>query len=167
MIKIVLNMLAGAAGCAIFCIMMGVAFAVVGNPPLPGMREGLVDGLWLQGMANGQNFSYQSGITAHAGGTQAACQNLPSNIAFTSVDTVATDHDSVCLPFAIAGMNIQIANNSGHILDIYGQSAVNPLTAAADTINNVIGSTVYSPTTQQNIECFSAKNGAWRCTKAS
>lgn len=161
MLKTILNMVLG----ALIAAAIGSASAVIGTPPTPATGFGLVDGIWLNGLAGGQNFTSQSGIVAHAGGTQAACLVLPAGIAFVSVDTVASSGDSVCLPFAAAGMNIQIANNSSTTLNIFGQAGNNPLTAAADTINNTAGSTNFSPTTQQNTECFAAKNGAWRCAK--
>lgn len=161
MFKTMLNMIAG----ALVAASVGFAFAVTGQPPVNGFQT--PDGTWLLGLASGQNFSYQFGITAHAGGTQAACLVLPAGVAFLSVDTVASSGDSVCLPFAVAGTNIQIANNSATTLNIFGQAGNNPLTAAADTINNTAGSTNYSPTTQQNTECYAAKNGAWRCMKGS
>jgi len=145
-------------------IPVGAAFAVTGNPPVNGFQT--PDGTWLLGLAGGQNYTYQSGIVAHAGGTQAACLVLQTGIAFISVDTVASSGDSVCLPFAVAGSNIQVANNSGTTLNIYGQAANNLLTSAADTINGVAGSTAIAPTTQQAIECFAAKNGAWRCGRS-
>lgn len=161
MLKNVLNMLMG----MIICAAISTAFAVVGTPPIAG--PALQDGVWLQGLAGAQNFTFQSGIVAHAGGTQAACLNLPIGIAFIQVDTVASSGDSVCLPFAVAGANIQIRNNSATTLNIFGQAANNPLTGAADTINGTAGSTNYSPTTQQSADCFVAKNGAWSCVKGS
>lgn len=163
MLKTLRDMLIGAFVAA----SVSAALAVVGQPPIPSNGPGLVDGTWLNGLAGGQNYTTQSGIVAHAGGTQAACTVLPAGIAQISVDTVATNGDSVCLPFAAAGMDIQIANNSSSTLNIYGQAANNPLTGAADTINATAGSTNYSPTTQQNVECYAAKNGAWRCMKGS
>jgi len=161
MLKTAFNMLVG----ALIAASVSVALAVTGQPQVQGFQT--PDGTWLLGLAGGQNFSYQFGIVAHAGGTQAACTVLPAGIAFMSVDTVASSGDSVCLPFAVAGTNIQIANNSSTTLNIFGQAGNNPLTGAADTINNTAGSTNYSPTTQQNVECVSPKNGVWRCMKGA
>ena len=162
MIKTILNMLVG----ALIAAAVSTAFAVIGTPPIPSNGFGMVDGAWLNGLAGGSNMTFQSGIVAHAGGGQTACFQLQPGIAFYSVDTVATNADSVCLPFAQAGMDIQVANNSAATLNVYGQSANNPITAAADTLNGVAGSTAIAPTTQQSIECFSAKNGAWRCGRS-
>jgi hypothetical protein len=144
---------------------VGAAFAVTGQVPLPGFQT--PDGSWLLGMSGGQNFTYQSGITAHAGGTQAACVNINPGAYLVQIDTVATTNDSVCLPFAVAGTNLSVRNNGAAQLGIYGQAANNLLTAAADTINNVAGSTVYTLTAQNNVECFVAKNGAWSCSRGN
>jgi len=146
---------------------VGAAFAVVGTPPLNNMGFGMVDAQWLNGLAGGQNATFQSGIVAHAGGGQPACFNLPVGVYYMQIDTVATLNDSVCLPFAVAGTNVQIRNAGAQTLNIYGQSANNPLTGAADTINATAGSTAYAPTSNQSADCFVAKNGAWSCVKGS
>lgn len=162
MIKTLLNMLCGAV---IFSI--ASAFAVVGQPPIPATGFGMVDGAWLNGLAGGQNDLFQSGITAHAGGTQAACVSLTPGIQLFEIDTVANSGDSICLPFAAAGTDIQISNAGAQPMSIYGQSANNPITAAADTINGTAGSSAYSVTNANNVQCFVAKNGAWKCVKGS
>lgn len=161
MLKTIFNMLIG----ALVAAAVGSAFAVVGTPPINGFAT--VDGNWLNGLAGGQNATFQSGIVAHAGGTQAACFNLPVGVYYMQIDTVATTGDSVCLPFAAAGTNVQIRNNGANTVNIFGQSANNPLTGAADTINGTAGSSAYSPTTQQSADCFVAKNGSWSCVKGS
>lgn len=162
MIKTAINMLVG----AFIAASVAAAFAVTGNPPVNGYQT--PDGTWLLGLSSGANMTYQSGITAHAGGGQAACTQLQPGIAFYSVDTVASSGDSVCLPYAVAGTDLQIANNSSTTLNIFSPSANNLLTGAVDTINNVAGSSAYTNgTTQKNIECFSPKNGAWRCGSSS
>jgi len=161
MLRTVLNMVAG----ALVAAAVGTAVAVVGTPP--GTGPALVDGNWLNGVVGGSNFSYQYGITAHAGGTQAACFVLPTNVYLIEVDTVGTAADSVCLPFALQGMNISIRNGAAsNAVDIYGQSANNPTTAAADTINGTAGSTAYPSgglAAGSSVECFAAKNGVWSC----
>ena len=159
MIKTLMTMLAGAI---VFAV--GAAFATVGTAPLFNTGYQLVDGQWLLGLASGSNYTVQYNIVAHAGGGQSACTPLPPGIAFYSVDTVVSNNDSVCLPFASAGTDIQIANNTAQTLGIYGLSANDPATGVADTINGTAGSSVYSSTTNQhNVECFVAKAGGWRC----
>jgi hypothetical protein len=160
MLKTALNMIVG----AIIAAAVSTAIAVTGNPPFPGFQA--VDGTWLLGLASGQNYAYQSGITAHAGGTQAACLNITPGFAIYQVDTVATNHDSICLPFAIAGTDLNLRNNGAATLSIYGQVNNNATTGAADTINGTAGSTIYPSgdlASQSSIECFAAKNGAWSC----
>jgi hypothetical protein len=164
MIKTMLNMFVG----ALVAASVSLALAVTGQPPVQGFQT--PDGTWLLGVSGGQNFSYQYGITAHAGGTQAACLNLTPGIYLYQVDTVASSQDSVCLPFAVAGMNLNIRNNGASTLAIYGQPNNNLLTGAADTINGTAGSTNYGAPgllTQTNVECFAAKNGAWSCVRGS
>jgi len=161
MLKTLINFIAG----ALVASAVATAFAVQGVAPFPGFQA--VDGSWLLGLAGGTNLTYQSGITAHAGGTQAACTVLPAGIALISIDTVTSGADSVCMPFAVAGTDFQFAVNSSNSPNVYGQAANNPLTGAADTINATAGSTAYQPAGQKNVECFSPKNGAWRCVTGS
>jgi hypothetical protein len=159
MFKTICNMLAG----ALIVAGISAAFAVTGVAPHDGFQE--IDGLWLKGLAGGQNYTYQSGITAHAGGTQAACLSITPNIYLYEVDTVATTGDSICLPFAIQGTNFSLRNAGAQTLDIYGQAANNLATGAADTINSVAGSTPYTVVTNNSMECFAAKTGSWSCVQ--
>jgi len=139
----------------------------VGVPPIPATGPGMVDGTWLNGLAGGQNFSYQSGIVAKAGGTQALATPLPIGIYLIDVDTVATTGDSVLLPQCLQGSSLLLRNAGGGTLDVYGQVTVNPITAAADTINGTAGSSAYTLTTNTNAIFFCAKNGAWSAGKLS
>jgi hypothetical protein len=161
MIKTMLNMLAG----ALVAASVSLALAVTGQVPVPGFQQ--IDGTWLLGLAGGQNYAYQYGITAHAGGGQAACQNLTPGSAIYQVDTVVSTNDSICLPFAIAGTDLNLRNNGASALAIYGQTNNNLLTAAVDTINGTAGSTEYPNGSgllaQNSMECFAAKNGSWSC----
>jgi hypothetical protein len=160
MLKTILNFLAG----ALVASAIATAFAATGVVPQLGFQT--VDGTWLLGLASGQNYAYQSGVVAHAGGTQALCQNLTPGFAIYQVDTVATNHDSICLPFAIAGTDLNLRNNGSATLSIYGQPNNNLTTGAADTINGTAGSTIYPSgdlASQSSIECFAAKNGSWSC----
>lgn len=159
MLKSVLNFLAG----AIVAASVSAALAVTGIAPQPGYQT--PDGTWLLGIVQGQNFAYQSGITAHAGGGQTTCQNITPLISLSQVDTVASGNDSVCLPFAIAGEKISIRNNGAQTLAVYAQPNNNLLTAAGDTINNASNSSSYTVIAQNSLECFAAKNGSWSCVQ--
>src|ERR1700731_1463542 len=128
MLKTLRDMLLGAMICAV----IGTAVAAVGTPP--GTGPGLVDGAWLNGLAGGQNYTYQSGITA-AGTTQATATQLPTNIYLIEIDTVASS-TGVNLPPCIPGTQMQIYNNGANTPPIYPAVPNNPITAAQDTINN-------------------------------
>jgi hypothetical protein len=161
MFKTIVNMAIGAFVAAA----VSAAFAVVGTPPGTGPQ--LVDGAWLNGLAAGSNFNFQSGITAHAGGGQSVCQNLTPGVYLQQVDTVATTGDSVCLPFAVAGQNLSIRNNGANTANIFAQSATNGVTSALDTINNTTNTSAYTLSAQNIVECFVAKNGSWSCARGN
>lgn len=136
MFKTILNMLAG----ALIIAGISAASAVVGQRPHSGFQA--VDGLWLQGLAGGQNYDYQSGITA-AGTTQTTAAALPTNIFLIEVDTVASG-TGVNLPTCIPGTQLQIYNNGANTLTIYPAVANDPATGAQDTINNATSITLAS-----------------------
>lgn len=164
MLKTIGNMLVGAI--LTFAAMFAVsAIAVVGTPPEFGFQ--LVDGQWLRGMAGGQNFSFQSGITARAGGTQATCTNITIGVYLVSVDTVASTGDPVCLPFALAGTNLNVRNAGAQQMNLFAQPGTNAATATTDNINGTSNSTNYTLPANNIVECFAAKNGSWSCVKGS
>lgn len=156
MLKTALNMLIG----AMITAAVATAFAVTGVPPTPGQGPLLPDGNWLLGVANGVNFSYQSGITA-AGTTQATATQLPAATNMVEVDTTASS-TGVALPPALPGTNIQLYNNGANTLSVYPTVPNNPVTSAQDTINN---GTSFSGgvATHVLIDCFAAKAGIWAC----
>ena len=97
---------------------------------IPGFR--LIDGGDLAALA-AQSFSSKAGLIALAGGGQAGATPLPA--ALNSVDTVASDSDSVMLPLALPGAVISVYNNSAHTLAVFGQPAnPNNTASAGDTI---------------------------------
>lgn len=61
--------------------------------------------------------SATDGITAHAGGGSGSATALVSQI--NRISVCASDHDSVKLPAAIAGVEIGIDNDGAKVLDIY------------------------------------------------
>lgn len=153
MLKTILNMLVG----AFMVAAVGTAFAVIGTPPIAG--PGLIDGIWLNALAAGQNETYQAGITA-AGTTQATATQLPAGLALIEIDTVPAS-SGVNLPPAFAGTEIQVFNSTGTTIKFYPTVANNPITAAQDTIN---GATFLQVTgvgggTVSAFMC--AKNGVW------
>lgn len=131
----------------------------VGTPP--GTGPGLVDGAWLQGLANGTNESYISGVVA-AGTTQANGTPIPAGIALVEIDTVPAS-SGVVLPLAVAGTEITCINTVATTLAYYANAAVNPLTGSTDSINGTSNSTAFNTSTSAAaIIFYCAKNGSWR-----
>lgn len=99
-------------------------------------------------------FSAADGLTAHAGGTQAAALQLAAVI--NRVATVATAADSVKLPLAVAGAICIIVNDAANALQAFG--------AGTDTINDVATATGI-PVAGNSVAIFfcttSAAAGKW------
>lgn len=133
--------------------------AEVGTSPPVNSRQALQDGVWLRGLANGQNRSYINGLTAHAGGTKAAAFQIPAGVALVQFDTVATSGDSALLPQALAGMEVTVANSGADTLSIYGRGT--------DTINDVATATNYDVATNVSVRFFCAKDGQWKGIKSA
>lgn len=76
----------------------------------------------------------ETGLTAHAGGTQAAALALSATAFVHQIDTVGTGADSVRLPVSVAGqMHMVINNAASNSMQVFG--------AGTDTINNVATAT--------------------------
>jgi hypothetical protein len=147
------------AALAALCV-VSAALAVTGNPPTPSNGPGLVDGAWLNGIAGGQNESYQYGISAAGSSSHANSTQLPAGIALIEIDTV-TANSGVSLPPAIAGTEISIFNSTSTTLTVYPSIANNQVTGAQDTIN---GGSSFSATGASGgaVSFFMcAKNGVW------
>ena len=137
----------------------GVATAT-GVPQQPNsavLYYSAVAGLW---QAIGLPFGYSgafatvsssNGLTAHAGGTQAAA--LPLVSAINNVTTVATAGDSVLLPASAAGMEITVTNNGVASMQVYG--------AGTDTINGVATATGVAQLPGQTVVYTAAVAGNW------
>lgn len=147
---------------AIVAASIGAVMAATGQTPVPGFQT--PDGTWLLGLSGGQNFTYQSGITAHSGGGQTSCLVLTPGIYLYEVDTVAAGNDSICLPFAQAGVNFSIRNAAAsNSMNIFAQSGTNLATATTDQINGSSNSSSYAVAAGSSAECFAAKSGQWSC----
>jgi hypothetical protein len=131
----------------------------VGTAPAQNSRQALQDGIWLRGLANGQNRSSVNGLVAHSGGTKAAALQLPAAVALIEVATVAADGDSVLAPQALAGTEFCIYNAGASTLDIYGRGT--------DTINGSATATAYTLATGVSARFFCASNGAWAAIKSA
>lgn len=128
----------------------------------------LVTGAQLALFAN-TAISAKAGIVALAGGTLTA--NTPVlNQTFNSVDTVATNNDSVALPPAIPGRFISIANMGAATLAIFAQTSNFSNSGAADQIVLQTSTALIASTTQATgvkADYFCAKIGVWQRTSIS
>jgi hypothetical protein len=152
MFKTIRDMLIG----ALVAAAVGSAFAVVGTPPLPGSNFAIPDSIWLNGLAGGQNSTYQYAITA-TGTTQATASQLPSGFKLMQVDTVPSS-SGVQLPPCFQGTEFGLYNNGANTLTVYPDLTNNPITSAQDTIDNTTSASVSSHTAEL---FFCAKNGVW------
>lgn len=147
--------LARSFGAAFALVLLGFfAHAVVGTPPEPGPR--LVDGTWLNALASGQNWDFQSGLTAVGNSQATALQLVAGNYQY-EVDTAAAS-TGVALPACSAGTSLIIYNNGANTITVYPSITNNPATGAQDTILNTT-STTQATHTQKMYSC--AKTGVW------
>jgi hypothetical protein len=136
-----------------------------GIPPLPSNGPGLVDGTWLNGLAGGQNFTYQSGLTA-LGSTQATATQLPAGVYLMEVDTAGSGGATgVALPTCVQGTVVYLLNYTAYTIDVYPAIANNQLLspAAQDVISSAgsIGTTSTTETTYTTKTYVCAKTGIW------
>lgn len=106
-------------------------------------------------LSNGGGLSATTGITAHAGGTQAAGVALTSAINLVTV--CATAGDSVCVPPAVGGQAITVLNAGAASMNVFSSNA-----STADTINGTIGTTAFAVAAGKNAEFISPAAGVWR-----
>jgi hypothetical protein len=139
---------------ASLALVVGAAFAVTGTPP--GTGPSLIDGSWLNGLAGGQNWLFQNGITA-AGTNQATCTALTPGSRLYELDTVAAS-TGICLPSCLTGAILNVYNNGAQTVTFYPAIANNPITAAQDTILNTTSKTA---ATHVSTMFYCAKNGVW------
>jgi hypothetical protein len=137
----------------------------IGFPPQEGFE--LIEGRYLLGIAGGQNRAYESGLTAHAGGTQAAGLVIPSGFELVEFDTVANAADSAVLPFATTpGTIIVVINSTATSMDVYANPGTNPVTGAADKLNGSTSAAVAvaagNTTTPAAVRFYCAKAGVWQ-----
>lgn len=128
--------------------------ADVGTAPPVNSRQALQDGIWLRGLANGQNRSYVNGLTAHAGGTKAAAYQMPAGVALIQFDTVAVNGDSALLPQAVAGTDITVISSGVATMSVYGRGT--------DTINDAATANAFSMATNTTARFVCAKDGQWK-----
>jgi hypothetical protein len=125
----------------------------IGNVPGTGFQ--LIDGQWANGLSQGHNLTYQSGLTA-AGANQAGALQLADLISNLEIDTAAGS-TGVALPLALAGMRICLFNNGASTLTVY-PSIANNAAGNQDTINNTTSLSVNS---HAGVTLACAKTGNW------
>jgi hypothetical protein len=101
-----------------------------------------------QALADFMMVTPSAGLTAHAGGTQAAALALTAGVNY--ITTCATAGDSVRLPTSVAGLTVEVVNAGAASSQVYG--------ASTDTINNVATAT--------GVPVAAGKTGYYRCTVA-
>jgi hypothetical protein len=118
-----------------------------------GFRQ--VDGLALNNAVWADVVSASHGITATPGGGQANALLLPA--AINRLAIVATAADSVMLPPATGGNQIQVINQGANSVQVFGN--IN----TTDTINGTAGSTgvAQNTTTQAYALYICARPGVW------
>lgn len=125
----------------------------------------LITGAQLALLAN-TTVSAKAGIVALAGGTLTALTPVLNNT-FNSVDTVATNNDSVALPAAIPGRFISVANMGAATLAVFAQTSNPSNGGAADQIVLQTSTALIASTTQATgvkADYFCAKLGVWQRT---
>jgi hypothetical protein len=120
----------------------------------------LVDGIWLAGLAGGQNQTYIAGVTANNAASQTTATAIASGLSLVEVDTaVATG--SVNLPAAVAGTEVTIINNTAVSINVYASPIINQTTGALDTINALPNANPLQPAANSVTWLACAKNGHW------
>lgn len=132
---------------------------MTGIPPVQNAGPVLPDGAWLQGLANGQNSSYLSGVAA-AGNSQATATQLPPNFRMIEIDTVPVG-SGVALPPAVPGTEILLYVQVNQNLVVFPSILANPLTGTQDTINSGASLTINGVGGGASRIFFCVKLGAW------
>lgn len=140
---------------------------MIGTPPRSGSGIGMQDGVWLNGLAGGNNRWSQSGIVALAGGAQAGSPVLGGanaqgiEPALIRVTTVATAADSAQLVNAIKGKTLLVHNATANALAIFASPTVNKATGVVDVINALANGTALSIPAGKIGLFFCALDGFW------
>ena len=117
---------------------------------------GVLKGQDLNNAISAPLYSYQSGITAKAGGGQASATKLLATL--NEVDTVGTAADSVQLPFAKPGLKVVVVNNAAaNACQVFAgyNDPNNP------TINGTAGTTGVSLAAGKTAEYVCVQAGKW------
>ena len=157
--RLFIAILASVLASALAFAPVGAAFAATGTPP--GTGPALQDGIWLNGLAGGQNFSYVYGLTA-VGTSQATALSLTPGFYMYEVDTAGSGGATgVALPPCLQGVSLILSDNTAYTIDVYPAIANNPVTAAQDVINVGSAATSTTITTYASKIFACVKNGVW------
>jgi len=110
-----------------------------GRAPTPGVGFGTADGLWLNGLAGGDN-NYVQDVTASttqtAAGAAAMGQPNAQGIfaSLIRILTVANANDAVSLPQASKGRYLMVLNAAANNAGVFASPLLNKVTGVADTI---------------------------------
>lgn len=121
-----------------------------------------IGSLFTTGIQQDAGRGFKPGISVSQSSGQANCTQLNSD-AFQQLSTSAST-GYVCLPTAVAGKRITIANATGQSIDIYS-SATSFVAGTADDINGSAGTSAYTGLSSSNAIalCVAANNGFWYC----
>jgi len=155
-------------GAAFALVILGfAAHAVLVTPPVQGPYLGDNNtNLYTLQQAVSFNNQMQFATVIPTLTTQAGCIQLS---AATNQVNGSLSNGSVCLPAAVPGREIFIANNLTGGVSVNIFSSNNPaVVGTADTINGTAGSSAYTGlSTGKNSQCFSPSTGAWFCSSGS
>lgn len=125
---------------------------------------GLLDGALLnQFIAEQVSATGDTSITALAGGGAAGAPLM--NLAYNRVTVVATNSDSVLLPYAIPGTELFVDNDSANTLAVFAQTA-NPNNAGGVADKIVAQSSLISGGGAASVTQATGISTAYICTKA-
>ena len=122
-----------------------------------------INSIW-QAITTSSGTNYWPGNSVSQTSGQANCTQLNTGISEVKT-SAATGY--VCLPTAVGGRQVYIANATTQTIDIYG-SAATFLSGTQDTINGTAGTTPYTNLTSgKTADCVAANNGAWYCASSN
>jgi hypothetical protein len=121
--------------------------------------EGLGTGFSSSGGGAFQTFSFADGLTAHAGGGQAAATPiLASQVGFS---VVATANDSAVLPPAVAGMQVDVINETATSMNVFPASQAQGGAVGGDKINTLAQNTAVAVTNAAPTIFYCLTTGTW------
>ena len=157
---------ASAAFGAAFALVLLGALASRATLPLPGVQGPFLgdQSTNLFTVAQAINLNNQNGfatLAAPNANVQSTCTAITQPL---NQVTSSTNTGSLCLPTAVAGRLIFLANGTGNGLNLFGSNQSFTV-GTQDTINGTAGSTAYTsgPAANKQTVCWAPANGVWFC----